>query len=106
MIVQYVKFKSSLSEDQVLQNIKDREPQYKALPGLLQKYYVQDSQTGEYGGIFVWDSAESMNEFQQSELARSTPAAYQVEGQPRIEILDVITLLRPEALDPASVAKQ
>ncbi len=106
MIVQFVKFQSGLSEGQVRLMIEDRAPQFRALPGLLQKYYVRDTQTGEYAGIYLWDSEESMSEFRQSELARSIPTAYQVEGQPRVEILEMITPLRTEALEPTSVARQ
>ena len=103
MIVEFVKFNSGLSESEVRQMIDDRAPQFRALPGLLQKYYVRDTQTGEYAGIYLWDSEESMNAFGQSDLARSIPAAYKVEGQPRVEILEMITPLRTEALQPTAV---
>ncbi|MFQ6028146.1 MAG: YdhR family protein [Dehalococcoidia bacterium] len=102
MFIQFVKFKSGLSEDQARQVMEERAPQFRALPGLLQKYYVCDTQTGEYAGIYVWDSEESMNEFRQSELAKSIPMAYQAQGQPRIELLDVLMPLRERALEPAS----
>ena len=101
MIFQIVKFKSGLSEAEARETMEERAPQFQALAGLVQKYYVQDTQTGEYAGIYIWDSQESMLEFRQSDLAKSIPAAYKAEGTPRIEILELMMPLRSEPLDPA-----
>ena len=51
-------------------------------------------ETGEYTGIYLWDSEQSIREFRESELARTIPSAYQVAGQPRIEIFEVLRPLR------------
>ena len=96
MIIRFAKFKSALSDSEVLKVYEQRAPQYRKLPGLLQKYYIKDKQTDEYGAVFLWDSMKSMQEFEQSELSRSIPEAYKVVGQPRIEILDLVYTLRPE----------
>ena len=53
MIIQIIKLKTKLQEEELLRRAKDREQQFKALPGLLQKYYVKLDQSGEYGGIYV-----------------------------------------------------
>ncbi len=94
MVIQFVKFKSGLADEKVLQTQQDRAPQFRALPGLIQKYYYRDPKTGEYGAVFLWDSHESLRAFRESELARTIPIAYEVEAPPRIEILDVIFALR------------
>ena len=94
MIIQIVKLKTGLSEEELLSRARDREPQFKALPGLLQKYYVKLEKAGEYGGVYLWDSIESLQEFRQSELAASIAAAYEVTSPPDIELLDVIFKLR------------
>ena len=65
-----------------------------ALPGLLQKYYVKMDTPGQYGGIYVWDSRESLLAFRQSDLAASIPEAYEVVEAPDIEILDILFKLR------------
>ncbi|MBI4456030.1 MAG: YdhR family protein [Acidobacteria bacterium] len=96
MYIQFVKFKSGLSDGEVRRLMEERAPQFRALSGLVQKYYVRDSQTGEYGGIYLWDSEESMNKFRQSELARGTPISYKVVGQPRVEVYEMVLPLRPE----------
>ena len=40
-------------------------------PGLLQKYYLLRFRSGEHGGVYVWDSAASMERFMASGLNRT-----------------------------------
>ena len=94
MILQIIKLKSNLPEEELLEKAKEREPQFQAIPGLLQKYYVKTSQADEYGGIYVWDSPESLQSYRQSNLAKSIPEAYEIIEAPNIEIMDILFQLR------------
>ena len=94
MVIQAVKFKSGLTDAEVRQTMEERAPQFRALPGLVQKYYLRDVETGEYSGMYFWDSDQSLGEFRKSELARTIPIAYKVIGQPRVETYEVIFPLR------------
>jgi heme-degrading monooxygenase HmoA len=94
MIIQFVKFPSGLSEEEVRRTMEERAPEFRALPGLVQKYYGRERESGEFCGIYVWDSEQSLAEFRASELARTIPDAYRVVRQPRIEIFDVLFSLR------------
>jgi heme-degrading monooxygenase HmoA len=94
MIIQIIKLKSELSEEKLLQTAREREPNFKAIPGLLQKYYVKLNQEGQYGGVYIWDSKESMQSYRESDLAASIPQAYKLIEAPDIEILDVLFQLR------------
>ena len=96
MIVQVVKYKSGLSAAEVRRVIAERAPRYEALPRLRQKLYIREPETGEYGGIYVWDDEESMREFRQSDLAATIPEAYRVEGEPRVEIFELVSVLRAD----------
>ena len=98
MIIQTVKLKSALSETEIQRVMEERAPQFRALPGLLQKYYLRDSKTGEIGAVYIWDSEESLRAYRQSNLARTIASAYQAVEQPRIEIFETILTLRPEKL--------
>lgn len=73
MIVQFVKLKSNLPEEALLTTANERKPEFEAIPGLLQKYYVKLNEPGSYGGIYVWDSPESLKTFKESNLAKSIP---------------------------------
>ena len=96
MIIQTVKFNSTLSQAEIQQVMEERAPQFRALPGLLQKYYMRDIQTGEVGAVYIWDSEESFRAYRQSDLARTIASAYKAVGQPRVEIFETIMTLRPE----------
>jgi heme-degrading monooxygenase HmoA len=103
MVIQVVKFKTALSDAEVQRLFEERAPQYRALPGLIQKYYVRENQTGEYGGIYVWDSAESLRAVRASDLARSIPAVYRVTGQPRAEVFEVLLTLKEDKMTAMSL---
>ena len=94
MIIQIIRLKSSLSEEELLERARIREPRFKAIPGLLQKYYVKMGGPGQYGGIYVWDSEASLKAYRATDLAASIPEAYEVTEAPGIENLDVLFQLR------------
>ena len=94
MIIQVIKFNSELSEEAILKIAKEREPQFKSIPGLLQKYYVKPGKSGQYGGVYVWDSKESLEAYRASDLASSIPIAYEIVDAPDVEIMDVLFRLR------------
>ena len=94
MIIQLVKFENTLSESEVLDTANERADQFRALPGLVQKYYVKLSEPNQYGGVYLWDSRESLAAYRESDLAASIPTAYKVKGSPTVEILDVLFQLR------------
>ncbi len=100
MIVQAVKFRSGLPEEEVWKVAEQRAVEFRKLKGLVQKYYLKDTQTGEITGMYFWDSMESLKQFRESELARTIPEAYKVMGQPRVETSEVRLILRPEAGTP------
>ena len=59
--MQFVRLKTTLYEEELLKVAHEREPQFKAIPGIVQKYYVKLGAPGEFGGVYIWDSPESLN---------------------------------------------
>lgn len=98
MIIQQVRFTSGLPEAEVVRVMEERAPEYEKVPGLIQKFYVKDIQTGAYAGIYLWDSLESLQRHRQSELVGTIAQAYRIQGAPRVEIYQVEKVLRPEQL--------
>jgi heme-degrading monooxygenase HmoA len=96
MIIATVKFETDLTEEEVLHVAEERLPSFIDIPGLVQKYYVKTGRPNEFAGVYIWDSMESMKSFRESELAASIPAAYQVKGQPQIEVGNVLMPLRAQ----------
>jgi len=93
-LVLMVKFKTPLTLEEVMQVAASRIDEFRALPGLLQKYYLHDPVTDEMAGLYLWESREAFDEFRDSELRASIAAAYRAEGEPRIEVMNVVETLR------------
>ncbi len=103
-LVLLVRFKSRLAFDEVMRIVDERAPEFRALDGLQQKYYLQDAATGEIAGLYLWDSAEAFDAYRQSELRATIADAYQAEGEPRVEVYRVVKLLRdPPGRDTGTV---
>lgn len=82
-----------------------RAPQYRALPGLLQKYYLRFPAAQEYGAVYLWESEAALKRFRESELARTIPSAYKVEGQAEFQVAEVVMTLHPDSVrDEAGAA--
>ena len=92
-----VRFKSKLPFDEVMRVVEERAPEFEALSGLQQKYYLQDTVTGEIAGLYLWESQEAFTAYRNSELRATIAKAYQAEGEPRIEVYRVVKTLREDA---------
>jgi heme-degrading monooxygenase HmoA len=95
-LILLVRFASELSLEEAIEVMNARAPEFAALPGLRQKYYLQDDVTGELAGLYLWDSAEDFSAYRESELRATIAKAYRVKGEPRIEIYQVLRPLRDD----------
>lgn len=93
-IMLIVRFKSRLSTDEVRRRYQKRLPEFREVAGLLQKYYFYDDSTEEWGGLYLWDSPESVQKYLDSDLRKSIASTYEVDGAPRVERLSVLDALR------------
>jgi heme-degrading monooxygenase HmoA len=93
-VILLVRLKSSLPPAEVEKVMKTRAPEFRALPGLLQKFYIQDAASGEYAGLYLWESPEALAAYRESELRASIAKAYQTVGEPRVEMYRVLMPLR------------
>lgn len=94
MIIQTIRYKSRLSHDEVNRRFVERSDRYRKVPGLVQKYYVKFAETGEYGGIYVWDSPASRDAWRAGNLSGTLAETYQIEGEPVRELAEVMLVLR------------
>ena len=60
MEIYFTLFKSGLPNEEVLKKFEERADKYREVKGLIQKYYVHDESSGEFGGIYVFDSKENL----------------------------------------------
>ncbi len=91
-----VKFKSSLTLGEVVKVIDSRKENFSALKGLQQKYYLQEPSTKEYAGLYLWETQEDFDAYRDSELRKSIAKAYKTIGEPRIEVFNMVDVLRPD----------
>lgn len=94
MVIQIVKFETELAHGEILETARSRMQDFRALPGLIQKYYVKLNQPNHYGGVYLWDSKKSLSAFRESELAASIPRTYKIKGKPTVEIFETLFELR------------
>ena len=91
----FVRAKSGLNEDELERRLLERKPRFYEVPGLLQKIYGRDRETGAFCGIYFFESQEALAAYRETELARTIPSAYEVvEFRP--EVYDLLYALRPE----------
>ncbi len=96
MFIHFVKFKTDLPADEVRRVMEERAPRFRLeVPGLVQKYYGYEQQSGAFCGCYVFDSEGSREAFVGSELARTIPAAYEAQ-ELRVEGYEVLFPLYEE----------
>ena len=94
MIAASILFKLPLTTDwnQINQIAKDRaKNMYQGLSGLKTKAFVLNRQTGEYGGLYVWESRESLDTFLSSKTFQSSKEKF---GIPSIKIFDLLAYIQ------------
>ncbi len=102
MLLQIVRYRSGLSHEEVARRFEERAPRYRDVPGLLQKFYVHFPTTGEHGGVYIWDSTDSLRRWRDTNLAGTLEQTYAVVEPPVVESADVMLVLHPERLVASS----
>ena len=91
-----VRIRSGLAFDEAERRYRGRMPEFRALPGLLQKYYLRDSGNKDLMGVYLFDNEASMKRYLASDLRGSIASVYEGVEAPRVEIAEVVDVLRPE----------
>jgi heme-degrading monooxygenase HmoA len=61
---------------------------YQGMPGLKTKAFVLDQQTGEYGGLYIWESKEALEIFLNSPTFATSKEKF---GTPEIKIFELVS---------------
>ena len=91
----FVRVKSQLDEKELELRLIERRPRFYAVPGLVQKFYGKDKQSGDVCGIYFFETQEALDAFRETELAKTIPTAYEATDIRR-EVYDVLYPLWPE----------
>jgi hypothetical protein len=71
-----VKFSSTLSPEDLQKTCLEDLEDFRNVPGLLQKYYLGEENTGAISGFYIFESENARSAFWNSKLAKSIPARY------------------------------
>jgi hypothetical protein len=93
--VLFVRIKSGLDAQEFERRLLERQPRFREVPGLVQKIYGRDDETGDVCGIYFFERPEALVAFRETELARTIPTAYEAVDVRR-EVYDVLYPLWPE----------
>lgn len=94
-VVLFVRVGSDLELEELERRVQQRRPEFLDVPGLTQKIYGRDPVTGDWCGIYFFESDDALAAFRESELAKSIPDAYQAT-EVRREVFEVMYPLRPD----------
>ena len=93
--VLFVRITSALDSGEFDRRLLERRPRFQEVPGLVQKVYGRDPETGDVCGIYFFESDEALRAFRETELARTIPSAYEAT-EVRREAYDVLYPLWPD----------
>ncbi len=68
---------------------------YQGLEGLRTKIFVLNEETGEYGGLYVWENKEALETFLNSELFAGSKQKF---GEPIIHTFEIAALIEESKL--------
>lgn len=70
---------------------------YRGMPGLVSKSFIIDVERGHYGGCYLWQSRQAMDDFLASATFAGAVAQF---GQPRVTTFEVAAYLDNRAINP------
>jgi hypothetical protein len=91
----FVRITSRLETEELDRRLLERRPRFQDVPGLLQKVYGRDRETGAVCGIYFFESSEALRAFRETELAQTIPSAYEAV-EVRREVYELLYPLWPE----------
>ena len=105
----FVRITSGLDREEFERRLAEWRPRFRDVPGLVQKVYGRDPETGDVCGIY-FESDGALAAFRETELARTIPVAYEAV-EVRREVYEVLYALWPgrgplAVIDAASAAGQ
>jgi hypothetical protein len=101
MHIQIINFRlKGVSEEDYAGLCDELAPSYAAVPGLVRKIWLADSENGVYGGVYVWQDRQAMEDFAQTELNKSVATHPNLDD---VTSTDFGVLLGPTAVTRGSI---
>ncbi|TQF69352.1 hypothetical protein FK531_11505 [Rhodococcus spelaei] len=84
-----MRFETALDEAEQEKLSRAGLPKFRALEGLLQKYYVRNRDAGVVGGVYLFESKEAAQAYIDGPIVASVGERFRVVGDVEIELLEV-----------------
>lgn len=84
-----VRFRSEKAISEIEEMTRATLPMFRELPGLIEKYYVEDEETGHVGGVYVWETLEQLQNYLNGPIIAAMPERMAMPEPPTFEILEV-----------------
>lgn len=85
-----VKFNSTHSAEKLMSICNEDLDIFRAVPGLVQKYYITEEGTGALSGIYIFENKAARTVFLVSDVAKGIPARYGANPENlRVELYDM-----------------
>jgi len=86
MYIQIINFKlKGVTEEDYAGLCDNLAPSYAAVPGLVRKIWLANSETGTYGGVYVWQNKQAMEDFAATDLYSSVATHPNLDGITSVE---------------------
>lgn len=69
---------------------RERSSLYVGMPGLRFKAFVVDPDSRRYGGLYVWESREALDDFLRGDIVAALVTRF---GEPEVRVFDVSVLV-------------
>ncbi|NMM83315.1 hypothetical protein B2J88_02910 [Rhodococcus sp. SRB_17] len=84
-----VRFRSEKSREELQAMSVASLPMFRQMPGLVEKYFVENTVTGEVGGIYVWETLEQVQGYLNGPVIAAMPGRFAMPKPLTYEILEV-----------------
>ncbi|MCW2921047.1 MAG: hypothetical protein JWL76_921 [Thermoleophilia bacterium] len=90
------RFRTTMSDDELIERMESRLSIFREVEGLLQKYYCREAETGAFCGVYLFDTPEHATAYRAGKVISGIPEALQLDGEMRVEQIDLIMALRAD----------
>lgn len=81
MHIQIIQFQlSEMTPEDYSRLCTDLAPTFAALPGLVSKTWLANTETGTFGGVYVWEDRRAMEQFSRTDLFQAVATHKNLTG--------------------------
>jgi Putative mono-oxygenase ydhR len=95
-----VKFNSAFGAEKFMNVCQEDLKTFRSVPGLVQKYYIAEENTGALSGIYIFEDRKARETFWNSAIAKAIPTRYGIIPETlRVEQYDMAIVLNEVLID-------